>query len=43
MATVIWAEKSLTDLEDIYDYIAADSPFYARHQIENYCVRRTIA
>lgn len=34
MAAVIWTEKSLTDLEDIFDYIAADSPFYARHQVE---------
>ena len=38
MATVIWTEKSLNDLEDIYDYIAADSPFYARHQIEKVIV-----
>jgi toxin ParE1/3/4 len=34
MAAVIWTEKSLADLEDIFDYIAADSPFYARHQVE---------
>lgn len=34
MAAVIWTEKSLTDLEDIFDYIATDSPFYARHQVE---------
>jgi toxin ParE1/3/4 len=34
MAAVIWTEKSLADLEDIYDYIAADSPFYARYQVE---------
>jgi len=27
MAAVIWTEKSLTDLEDIFDYIASDSPF----------------
>ncbi len=34
MAAVIWSEKSLADIEDIYDYIAADSPLYARHQVE---------
>lgn len=34
MAALIWSEKSLADIEDIYDYIAADSPFYARHQVE---------
>ncbi len=34
MAALIWSEKSLTDIEDIYDYIASDSPLYARHQVE---------
>lgn len=34
MAAVIWTEKSLANLEDIFDYIAVDSPFYARHQVE---------
>jgi plasmid stabilization system protein ParE len=27
-------EGLLADLEDIYDYIATDSPFYARLQVE---------
>ena len=34
MAAVIWTEKSVADLEDIFDYIAIDSPFYAQHQVE---------
>jgi toxin ParE1/3/4 len=34
MAKLIWTEKAISSLEDIYDYIAADSPFYARFQIE---------
>lgn len=33
MATVTWSEKSLSDLEEIFDYIALDSPFYAQHQV----------
>uniref|UniRef100_C6E9I3 Addiction module toxin, RelE/StbE family n=1 Tax=Geobacter sp. (strain M21) TaxID=443144 RepID=C6E9I3_GEOSM len=34
MAAIIWSEKSVADLEEIYDYIATDSPFYAQHQAE---------
>ncbi len=34
MAAVIWSEKAVAGLEDIYDYIAADSPLYARLQVE---------
>ena len=34
MATITWSEKSVSDLEEIFDYIAIDSPFYARHQVE---------
>lgn len=34
MATIIWSEKSVSDLEEIFDYIAIDSPFYAQHQVE---------
>jgi toxin ParE1/3/4 len=34
MAKLIWAEKAISSLEDIYDYIVADSPFYARFQVE---------
>lgn len=36
MAALIWSEKSLADIEDIYDFIASDSPFYARHQVEKF-------
>ncbi len=34
MAGLIWSEKALSDLEEIYDYIAHDSPYYARQQVE---------
>lgn len=34
MAKLIWSDKVVAALEDIYDYIAADSPFYARYQVE---------
>ena len=37
MAELIWSEESLSDLEGIYDYIARDSPLYARYQIEGIC------
>jgi plasmid stabilization system protein ParE len=33
MADLIWAEKAITSLENIYDYISKDSPAYARRQI----------
>lgn len=35
MVGLAWAEKAVASLEDIYDYIAIDSPAYARHQITN--------
>jgi plasmid stabilization system protein ParE len=34
VAEIVWSDKAVTDLELINDYIAADSPFYARVQIE---------
>ncbi len=34
MAKLIWSERALTDVEDIYDYIAKDSPTYAQYQTE---------
>ncbi|MBJ6726265.1 type II toxin-antitoxin system RelE/ParE family toxin [Geomesophilobacter sediminis] len=34
MARLIWTEKAVTDLENIYDFIAADSPFYAKVQVQ---------
>jgi toxin ParE1/3/4 len=33
MAELIWTEKAVASLEDVYDYIADSSPYYARHQI----------
>ncbi|PKN11786.1 MAG: type II toxin-antitoxin system RelE/ParE family toxin [Deltaproteobacteria bacterium HGW-Deltaproteobacteria-4] len=34
MAGLKWTLKAVGDLELIYDYIAADSPWYARIQVE---------
>jgi toxin ParE1/3/4 len=34
MASLTWSDKAVRDLENIYDYIATDSPFYAKIQIE---------
>jgi len=35
MAELIWSERAISDLEDVYDYIANDSLTYARHQVEH--------
>ncbi|MBI3604720.1 MAG: type II toxin-antitoxin system RelE/ParE family toxin [Nitrospirae bacterium] len=35
MAELIWSEEAVADLESIYDFIARDSPLYARHQVES--------
>ena len=35
MAELIWSEKSLLDVENIYDYIARDSLLYAKYQVES--------
>ena len=35
MAKLIWSERAISDLENIYDYIAADSPRYAQYTIQN--------
>jgi plasmid stabilization system protein ParE len=34
MVPVIWAEPALADLEEIYRFIAKDSPQYARSMVE---------
>jgi toxin ParE1/3/4 len=34
MAKLIWSENAITDLENIYDFIAKDSPFYAKAQVD---------
>ena len=34
MAELIWGDVAISDLEDIYDYIARDSHQYAKHQVE---------
>ena len=34
MAEIIWSDKAVADLELVHDYIAVDSPFYARVQVE---------
>lgn len=35
MAEIIWSEEAILAMEDIYDYIAHDSPLYAKYQIES--------
>jgi len=35
MAEIIWAERSILDLEDIYYYIARDSHLYAQYTVQN--------
>ena len=35
MAEIVWSERSISDLEDIYDYIARDSHLYAQYTVEN--------
>ena len=34
MATLIWTESAIADMENIYDYIANDSPVYAQLNAE---------
>lgn len=34
MARLIWSHKAIRDIESIYDFIAEDSPFYAKVQVE---------
>ena len=34
MARLIWSNKAIRDIESIYDFIAEDSPFYAKVQVE---------
>ena len=34
MRELIWSIKSASDLDEIYDHISADSPFYASLQLD---------
>jgi plasmid stabilization system protein ParE len=34
MYELIWSKKSASDLDEIYDYIAIDVPFYASLQVD---------
>jgi toxin ParE1/3/4 len=34
MVHIAWAEPALQDLREIYDYIARDSPYYAKRTVE---------
>ena len=38
MAELSWSERSLVDVEEIYNYISADSAIYARYQVDNITV-----
>lgn len=35
MAKLIWSEEAISDIEGIYDYVARDSPLYAKYQTES--------
>lgn len=35
MAELIWSERAISDIENIYDYIANDSPMYAQLNAKN--------
>ena len=35
MAELIWSDHALSELEGIFDYIAADSRLYAQYTIQN--------
>lgn len=36
MAKIIWSKLALGDLDNIYEYIAIESPFYAQKTIEGF-------
>ena len=35
MAELIWSERAILDLENIFDYIARDFALYARYTVQN--------
>lgn len=35
MAELIWSQRAISDVENIYDYISHDSPMYARLTTES--------
>jgi toxin ParE1/3/4 len=35
MAELIWSDRALSDLENIFDYIASDSRRYAQYTVQN--------
>ncbi len=39
MAEIIWTKIALKDAEEIHDYIAKDSIYYAQKTIENFFER----
>ncbi len=42
MVKLLWLQAAKDDLKDIYDYIAADSIKFAKHQIKQIRTRATI-
>ncbi len=42
MVQIIWSEKSKNDLKQIYEYIAKNSPFYAKRTIDKLRLRTKI-
>jgi plasmid stabilization system protein ParE len=39
MAEIIWSKYALEDIENIYNYIFRESPFYAQKTIEEFFIR----
>jgi addiction module RelE/StbE family toxin len=39
MAEIVWSKLALSDLDNIHDYIAKDSPFYAQKTIQEFIDR----
>lgn len=35
MAELIWSDRALSELENIFDYIASDSHLYAQYTVQN--------
>ena len=39
MAQIIWSKLALADLDNIHDFIAKESPFYAEKTVEEFFIR----
>jgi len=39
MEQIIWTKLPLSDIDNIYNFIALESPYYARKTIEQFFIR----